>query len=76
MDSRSVVSLTTECILHFRAGRASVSVKHPQEAAGLQRRPGIEGTGKPTKDVMICSSVMFSESFQSVFTFAFTRFLK
>lgn len=61
MDSRSVISLTTECILHFSAGRTIAPLKHPQEAAGLQgRRPGVQGTGESTKDEKTCISLSVS----------------
>lgn len=44
-------SLTTECILLFRAGSASAPVKHPQEATRLRRRrPGVRGDKEPTED--------------------------
>lgn len=50
-DSRSVVSLTTEGILHFRAGGSSVPLKHLQEATRLHRRkPRVRRTTEPTED--------------------------
>lgn len=51
--SRSVglkTVLLLSVFLHFTAGSASASVKHPQEAKRPQRRsPGVRGTTGPTK---------------------------
>lgn len=79
MYSRSVVSLTTECILHFSAGRTSGPVKHPQEATRLRRRR-VQGTKEPTEDEKICISFVFTWIFplytfdlNSVFVVFFKR---
>lgn len=68
-DRRSLISLTNECFLRFRAGKSSVSIKHPQEAVGLRKQgPGLSGTGKPPKN----------EKFEIPFLFLvnFCHFLK